>query len=116
MTAPKLTRRTLLAALACAGALAAAPALAAGSLDELRAAGTVGERYDGLLVLRDANAAGAKATVEQVNAERRKIYQQRAAETNVTVEQAGAVYAQQIMAKAPQGTYFLQKNGAWVRK
>lgn len=118
MTASRLSRRTLLVALACAlpPALALAPAWAAEPLDQLRAAGALGERYDGLLVLRDPKAAGAKATVEQVNAKRHKIYAQRAAETGATVEQTGAIYAQQIMAKAPKGTYFLQKNGKWTRK
>ena len=116
MTASRLSRRTLLAALACAGALASAPAWTADALDQLRAAGALGERYDGLLVLRDPKAAGAKATVEQVNAKRRKIYAQRATETGATVEQTGAIYAQQIMAKAPKGTYFLQKDGKWIRK
>ena len=120
MTPSRLSRRTLLAALACAGVLSPAlvlgPAWAADALDQLRAAGALGERYDGLLVLRDANAAGAAATVEQVNAKRRKIYAQRASETGATVEQTGAIYAQQIMAKAPKGTYFLQKDGKWIRK
>ncbi len=91
------------------------PALA-GALDDPRASGAVGERFDGFLELRDASAAGAKAKVAETNKKRRKIYEKRASAKGVEVAQVGQVYAQQIMGKAPKGTWFLKKNGKWIQK
>jgi len=88
------------------------PALAQ-SLDQLRASGAVGERFDGFA---QALKSGAGATVDQVNAKRRKIYNDRAASEGVSPDQIGRVYAKQIANKAPPGTKILQENGAWISK
>ena len=101
-----------LAALLLVVALGAAPADAQ-SLDALRASGAVGERFDGYAVARDASAQGF---VNQVNAQRQQIYQQQAASQGVPVDQVGQVYAQQIMQKAPAGTFFQKPDGGWMRK
>lgn len=112
-------RRRLLALLALslpAVALGAPPA-AAQSLDELRSSGVVGERYDGLAVVRDAGASPqVRAQVADVNAQRRKIYAQRAAEQGAPADQVGRVYAQEIFRNAPRGTWFLGEDGRWVQK
>ena len=101
--------------LALALLLPAAAALA-GKLDDLRASGAVGERFDGFLELRDSGNADAKSFVEQVNAKRRKIYEKRASENNATVEQVGQIYAKEIMGDAPAGTWFMRKNGSWAQQ
>jgi len=88
------------------------PALAQ-SLDQLRASGAVGERFDGYAQALQSSAAG---TVDQVNVKRRKIYADRAASEGTSTDQIGRVYARQIFAKAPPGTKFLQDNGAWITK
>jgi len=88
------------------------PALAQ-SLDQLRASGAVGERFDGYAQALQSSAAG---TVNQVNAKRRQIYAKRAASEGVSSDQIGQVYAKQIFSKAPPGTKFLQQNGAWITK
>lgn len=95
-----------------AGGLTATPA-AAQSLDELRASGAVGERFDGLAVARDASAADA---VTQINAKRQEIYAQRAASQGVPADQVGRVYAKEILAKAPKGTWFLTPDNKWTQK
>jgi uncharacterized protein YdbL (DUF1318 family) len=93
-----------------------APAAMAQSLDELRASGAIGERYDGYVAVRDSGAAGAKSRAKKVNAERRSIYEERAAAQGVTPEKIGRLYAGQIMQKAPGGTWFLDENGNWRQK
>ncbi len=93
-----------------------APAAFAQSLDELRASGAIGERYDGYLVVRDAKAAGATSVVNEVNAKRKSLYEQRAASEGVSPEDVGRVYAAQIMKQAPGGTWFLDANGNWQLK
>ena len=99
-------------AIVLAGAAVQAPA-SAQSLDALRASGKVGERFDGYLQARDGSA---QAVVNQVNAKRRQIYEQRAKAQKVPADQVGRVYAQQILKDAPKGTWFLQPDGKWVQK
>ncbi len=94
----------------------AAPATMAQSLDDLRASGAIGERYDGYVVVRDSGAAGANNVAKKVNAKRRTLYEERAASQGVTPEDVGRVYASQIMQKAPGGTWFLGENGNWRQK
>ena len=105
-------RAMVLAATILVLGLSAPPALAQ-SLDQLRASGAVGERYDGYAQALQSGAAGV---VQQVNAKRRQIYQQTADKEGTSVDQIGRIYARQIFAKAPPGTKFLQENGSWVTK
>ncbi len=115
MILQQISRGAFLAGLLLALMLPSLPA-AADVLDNLRATGAVGERFDGLLELRDAKAKGAVAKVKEINAKRRKIYAKRAAQDGASPEQVGAVYAQEIMEQAPRGTWFLGNNGKWIRK
>ena len=105
-------RLTFLAVATVGLVLSGAPALAQ-SLDQLRASGAVGERFDGYAQALQSSAAGM---VDQVNAKRRQIYAERAASEGASPDQIGRVYAQQIFAKAPPGTKYLQENGAWITK
>lgn len=87
------------------------------ALDGPRAAGTVGERYDGYAELRDqTQAATLGPLVAKVNSERRKVYADQAAQQKLTVDQIGRIYAPQILQAAPAGTWFHQESGAWVQK
>jgi len=99
-------------------ALLAGGALAQGKLlDGPRAAGQVGERFDGFAMLREATSAASMAPlVEQVNAERRKVYAERATADKAPVEQIGRIYAAEIFKAAPAGTWFLTESGQWIRK
>lgn len=83
------------------------------SLDDLRASGVIGERFDGYVVARDASAAEAAASI---NAKRRQIYEDRAETESATIDQVGRIYAQQIMQKAATGTWFLTEDGTWLQK
>ncbi len=103
-------RLVILAAAALALGWSAPPVLAQ-SLDQLRASGAVGERYDGYSEALQSNAA---SVVQQVNAKRKQIYAQRAAQEGASAEQIGRIYAPQIFAKAPPGTKFLQEIGSWI--
>ena len=107
---------TLLAVSLFAVTLGALPA-AAQSLNDLRSSGVVGEKFNGLAVVRDAGASSqVRATVADVNAKRRRIYAKRAAEQGVPADQVGRVYAKQIFRKAPAGIWFLGEDGRWSKK
>jgi uncharacterized protein len=112
-----LTRRQAVLALCAAAMPLVLPGTArAQSLDALRASGVVGERYDGLAIIRGDASAADRALVDRINAERRRIYQQRAAEQGVPADQVGRVYAGTIFQNAPAGTWFLDAGGNWMRK
>ena len=85
-------------------------------LDAPRAAGIVGERYDGYAVIRGAASPDVVALVNSVNAERRAVYTQRAAAQGVPAEAVGKICAAEIMKSAPSGTWFLSDSGQWTRK
>jgi uncharacterized protein YdbL (DUF1318 family) len=77
----------------------------------------VGERYDGLAVVRaPAAAPDLRALVDQANAERAALYKQRAATDGATPDAVGRIYAQQILKAAPAGTWFLDESGKWTQK
>ena len=108
-------RRRVLAVLALAaiaGAGAIWPAIAQ-DLDDLRRQGAVGERFDGMAVARDSSAA---AFVKDVNRQREKVYAERAKAQGVGTDVVGKIFAKEIMAKAPSGTWFLGQDNKWVQK
>ena len=87
------------------------------SLDALRAQGVVGERYDGVAVIRSASAsADVRNFVASVNAQRQKIYADRATQQGIPVGQVARIYARQIYDKLPAGAWFLDESGTWRQK
>ena len=91
----------------------AAPQLFAQSADELRSSGQAGERWDGYLEARDPAVQDA---VDTINAERKALYEERAAEQEISVEAVGKIYAQQIYERLGPGSWFKQADGEWVQK
>ncbi len=84
-------------------------------LDGPRASGAVGERFDGYAVVREAGG-DTQQLVNQVNAERRKVYESVAAKEGTSVDAVGRIYAERIIRDAPGGTWFLDENGNWRQK
>lgn len=112
------SRRTVLALLTAFVAAVALPGFAAAKdLDQYRAEGVIAERFDGYVELRSDNApAEAKQVVQDVNSKRRQVYERRAEEQNVSPASVGKVYAEQILEKAPKGTYFKRSDGSYLQK
>ena len=112
--------RLLLGALLLAAPLGTRSIVAAEelpSVEALRKSGTVGERFDGFMVLRAPSSdAGIRTEVEAVNAKRAAIYESSAKKQSVPVLEVGKVYASQIIAKSPPGTWFLGEDGVWKQK
>ncbi len=107
---------SLIPAFAAAAAMVLFTAAAAAqSLGELRASGAAGEGYDGYARARKTGG-GVKSVVDAVNAKRRAIYQKRASEQGTTAAQVGRVYAKEIFAKVPAGTWLMMESGQWTRK
>ncbi len=97
-------------------ALAPLPALAL-TLAEAKARGWVGERIDGYLgiVTPDAPAAVRKL-VEEVNAKRRKAYEEIARKNGVPVEAVAVIAGRKAIEKTPSGQYVMGEDGRWHRK
>jgi len=108
----KFILRTM-ATLALGGILGLAVPAQAQSLNDLKASGKVGEAFDGYTRARDGSVQG---TVNSVNAKRQAIYSKRAGEQGISAAQVGRVYASQIIAKAPRGTWILTESGNWQQK
>lgn len=106
----------IVAAVILSGITAGAPHALAQSLDAARSSGMVGERFDGYAVARDNATPAVRTLVTNVNSQRRKIYANRAREQNISVDAVGKLYASQIVAKAPKGTWIQLQSGAWQRK
>ncbi len=119
LTAMLKTRRTFL--LRTAGTAAALGTLllvgtgpaAAQSAEDLKRRGLARETLQGFLVARDASAA---ARVDAINAERRQVYEQRAAQEGVDVGTIGQIYAREIIEASPPGTWYQSSSGQWVQK
>lgn len=105
---------TTIAAFVLAVSMLISGGAAAQSLNELRASGAVGERYDGYLVQR-SGGGNVASVVASVNAKRREIYQKQASKTGASVSQVGQVYAGSIRKSAPGGTWFQDSSGRWSR-
>jgi len=108
----KFILRTMATLALCSVFGLAAPAQAQ-SLNDLKASGKVGEAFDGYARARDGSVQG---TVNTVNAKRQAIYSKRAGEQGISAAQVGRVYASQIIAKAPRGTWILTESGNWQQK
>jgi uncharacterized protein YdbL (DUF1318 family) len=93
--------------------LVAHPQAMAQSLDDLRASGQVGEAFDGYA---RARAQTARSAVDDINAKRRTIYEERAKQQGISAAQVGQVYAAKIIEKAPAGTWLLSADGTWRQK
>jgi len=85
-------------------------------LDAPRAAGTVGERFDGYAVTRGTVTPEITALVDKVNAERKALYAERAKAEGVAILDIGKIYAAEIIKSAPAGTWFLSEAGEWKQK
>lgn len=87
----------------------------AGQLDDLRAQGLVGERFDGYAEARSGASNEVKKLVSEVNAKRKQIYAKRAQEQGVKPDQVARVYAQEIIRDLPAGAWVKTPDG-WQKK
>ena len=85
----------------------------AGSLQDLRASGAIGESASGYAVARDPSVT---AEVASINEKRKAIYGEKAATQGVSIEQVGKVYAKEIFEKVPAGTWLQNEQGQWLKK
>lgn len=106
--------RFLLAAIALA---VAAPAAAQSPLvDQGRAQGIVGERYDGYLGLAQPASAALRSAVGAINIKRRSLYSDLAARKGATPQEVGLTAGCQLLARVAVGEAYLLPDGTWRRR
>ena len=93
--------------------LAGGITVSAGSLQDLRASGALGESASGYVVARDPSAT---AEVASINKKRKAVYSKKATAQGVSIDQVGKVYAKEIIKKVPAGTWIQNQQGQWVKK
>jgi uncharacterized protein YdbL (DUF1318 family) len=116
------TRRAALAAMILLSAFPQSHALSQSSakalVDAAKAAGKIGEQSDGFLgFVTTPDDPGLQAAVEEINAGRRRVYEETARRNGVTPEVAG-VAAFKILrdTKLKAGDYYRDVDGVWRRK
>lgn len=95
----------------------AVPAIAtANALDDAKAAGYLGERWDGYLGLVNENApASVRALMDRINAQRREQYQRIAARNGVDLADVEKLAGAKAIEHAAPGTMVDTGNG-WRRR
>lgn len=98
---------------------AVAPLASAGDaqIDSAKDRGVVGEQLDGYLgiVRLDGVDPSLKRKVDEINAKRRALYQQRATGSGVTPAQYATATGEKLIKRASPNHMVVDKSGSWVR-
>ncbi len=84
-------------------------------IDELKAAGALGENNRGYLEVRE-DKANAAALAADENRDREAVYALIARETGSSAENVGRARAKQIAAQSKTGVWVQDESGAWRKK
>src|SRR3954452_8391937 len=103
--------------LLAAALISAAPALAqTPAVNAARAAGAVGERYDGYLGGAAPVSAAVRSQIASINIQRRSLYSRLAASKGVSPQDVGVTAGCQLLARVSVGESYLLGDGAWRRR
>ena len=86
------------------------------AVDAARAAGTVGERYDGYLGATAGAPAAVRSQVAAINIQRRALYSRLAASKGVSPQDVGITAGCQLLARVGVGEAYMWADGAWRRR
>jgi len=96
---------------------AVAPAAAqTPAVDAARAAGQVGERYDGYIGVSGTVSAAVRSQVASINIQRRSLYSRLAASKGVSPQDVGITAGCQLLARVGVGQMYMLGDGSWRRR
>jgi uncharacterized protein YdbL (DUF1318 family) len=101
----------LLALAAAVPAAAQTPAV-----DAARAAGIVGERYDGYIGVAGTASSAVRSQVATINIQRRALYSNLASHKGVSPQDVGVTAGCQLLARVGVGESYMWADGAWRRR
>ena len=100
-----------------AALLLGAPAMAQTPMvNAARAAGIVGERYDGYLGVTTPPSPALRSQIATINIRRRSLYSQLAASKGVSPQDVGVTAGCQLLARIAPGESYMWSDGAWRRR
>ena len=114
-----LAGAALVAVIALSGAAMAQHQGARGwdGLDDAKAQGLVGERYDGYVApVREDIPQDIRPSIQQVNDERLQRYEDIANKNNLDVEAVQGIAGEKLIELTPPGQYVMPQEGEWVQK
>ena len=85
-------------------------------VDQARAQGVAGERYDGYMGLSAPASAALRGAVGAVNIKRRALYSDLAAKKGVSPQEVGLTAGCQLLARLTVGEAYLLSDGKWRRR
>jgi uncharacterized protein YdbL (DUF1318 family) len=106
-------RKLVLAFALCLGAPATAQTPA---VDAARAAGAVGERYDGYIGIAAPVSAAVRSQVATINIRRRSLYSNLASRRGVSPQDVGVAAGCQLLARVGVGEAYMWADGGWRRR
>jgi uncharacterized protein YdbL (DUF1318 family) len=96
---------------------AAVPAAAqTPAVNGARAAGAVGERYDGYLGVAAPVSGAVRSQVASINIQRRSLYSRLAASKGASPQDVGITAGCQLLARVSVGEVYLLGDGVWRRR
>ena len=95
----------------------AAPAFAqTPAINAARAAGIVGERYDGYIGVAGSASAAVRSQVASINIQRRKLYSNLAGRRGASPQDVGVTAGCQLLARVGVGEVYMWVDGKWRRR
>ena len=95
---------------------AAVPATAqTPAVDAARAAGVIGERYDGYVGVAAPVSSAVRSQVARINIQRRALYSNLAARKGATPQDVGITAGCQLLARVAAGQAYMLADNAWRR-
>lgn len=85
-------------------------------IDALKAAGVIGETFEGYVAARTEVTEGQKALIEAENADRRELYELVAKRSGQSVEEVGKQRAVRIAQQSKAGIWLRGRRGDWTQK
>jgi uncharacterized protein YdbL (DUF1318 family) len=86
------------------------------AVEAARAAGIIGERYDGYLGVASAVSGAVRSQVATINIQRRSLYSNLAARKGVSPQDVGITAGCQLLARVAVGQAYMWADGAWRRR
>ncbi|TVQ69995.1 MAG: DUF1318 domain-containing protein [Oceanospirillales bacterium] len=87
------------------------------SLDQAKSQGLVGEQLNGYVgIVTSSPNSALRSMVNEINQQRRALYQRSAQEASVSLEVFEARAGQRLQERARPGEFIQDKNGQWRRK
>ncbi len=108
--------RRLLIAVALVTLATGAPAQEAGVVAQARAAGLIGERFDGYIGVVTTPSAALRTQVAAINIKRRSLFSNLAARRGVGAQDVGVTAACTLLGRVGVGEVYMLGDGQWRRR